>query len=536
VTSYQDTGLAASTTYAYTVDAYDPAGNISAQSSAVRGTTQAQPSEQTYSTNFPLTENPISENGNWVGGQSAGGNLWGNVQTASGIAFGVSEPTTYGDPTAILTGTWSPTQSATATTKITETPTGNCCHEAEVRLRMNISPSTITGYEVYCSVMPSPNNYCHIATWGGANGSYDNLTSYTGSLSTLVNGDVLEGTVTGSNPTIITGYVNGTEIMQVTDTGHAGWGPWTSWNPGIGFYDNGDNLWSDFAFSSFTATASSPKSSPPGITFFSASPTNIMIGGTSTVSWSVTNADSVSITPGTFSTSSLTGSLTVNPATSTNYTLTATNANGTTTATTTVSVGGPSWAYVQSNSQNSGSDTNTLAFTSPNQSGDLIVVEVDWTGGGSFGSIEDSQGNTYTEIGTQQSSTAVGVQSRLYYAANVAVGANSVTTVVSGSPAYHELFINEYSGLSASTPLDSYSVNVGSRTKFTSNNVTTTAANDLLFGLEIDESAGAASSGWTTRSALDGNVDADENAASTGSYAFTGTSGGASLVWIAAFK
>ena len=125
-----------------------------------------------------------------------------------------------------------------------------------------------------------------------------------------------------------------------------------------------------------------------------------MIGGTSTLSWSVTNADSVSITPGTFSTSSLTGSLTVNPATSTTYTLTATNENGTAIATTAVSVGGPSWAYVQSNSQNSESDTNTLAFASPNQSGDLIIAEVDWTGGGSFGSIEDSQGNTYTEIGT----------------------------------------------------------------------------------------------------------------------------------------
>ncbi len=531
-TSYQDTGLAASTTYAYTVDAYDPAGNISAQSAAVPGTTQA--SEQIYSTNFPLTENPISENGNWVGGQSAGGNLWGNVQTASGTVFGVSQPTTFGDPTAILTGTWSPIQSATATTAITETPTGNCCHEVEVRLRMNLSPSTITGYEVYCSVMPSPNNYCYIASWGGPNGSYNNLTGYTGPLSTLVNGDVLEGTVTGSTPTIITGYVNGTEIMQVTDTGQAGWGPWTSGNPGIGFYDSQDNNWNDFAFSSFTATASSAAISPPGIASFSATPANIMVGGTSTLSWSVTNADSVSITPGTFTSSSLAGSMTVNPAASTTYTLTATNDNGTAIATTAVSVGGPPWAYIQSNAQNSKSDTNTLAFVSPNQAGDLIIAEVDWTGGASFGSIEDSQGNTYTEIGTQQ--TAAGVQSMLYYATNVAAGANSVTTVVSGSPANHELYINEYSGLSTPVSLDSYSVNAGSGATFTSNIVTTTAANDLLFGLEIDTSEGAASSGWTTRLTLDGNVDADENAASTGSYAFTGTSGGASLAWIAAFK
>ena len=61
---------------------------------------------QTYSTSFPLTENPISESGKWIGGQSADGNLWGNVQTSGGMAYGVSEPTTYGDPTAILTGSW----------------------------------------------------------------------------------------------------------------------------------------------------------------------------------------------------------------------------------------------------------------------------------------------------------------------------------------------------------------------------------------------------------------------------------------------
>src|ERR1051325_3674641 len=89
----------------------------------------------TYSTSFPLTENPISEGGKWINGGAAGGNLWGNVQTTPGMAFGVSEPTQFGDPTAVLTGTWAPDQSAEATIKIVTQPTGTCCHEAEVRLR-----------------------------------------------------------------------------------------------------------------------------------------------------------------------------------------------------------------------------------------------------------------------------------------------------------------------------------------------------------------------------------------------------------------
>src|SRR5215467_8196912 len=76
---------------------------------------------QTYSTSFPLTENPISERRKWVGGQSSGGNLWGDIQTGRGMAFGVSEPTLYGDPTAILRGHWIADQQAEVTVKINKT-------------------------------------------------------------------------------------------------------------------------------------------------------------------------------------------------------------------------------------------------------------------------------------------------------------------------------------------------------------------------------------------------------------------------------
>jgi hypothetical protein len=41
VTTYQDTGLSASTSYSYTVQAFDAAGNASAQSASVSATTQA---------------------------------------------------------------------------------------------------------------------------------------------------------------------------------------------------------------------------------------------------------------------------------------------------------------------------------------------------------------------------------------------------------------------------------------------------------------------------------------------------------------
>jgi hypothetical protein len=213
---------------------------------------------RTYSTNFPLTENPISEGGNWVAGQSAGNNLWGDIQTNGTIALGVSEPTAYGDPTAILRGPWGPDQTAQAVVRVSGVPFDKCCHEVEVRLRTTIDPvdHTITGYEVFCSVVPS-GGYCGIATWGGPNGIFNaRIGHYIGHNRNpyVRDGDVLMGVVTGTNPVTITAYINGDPVMSAEDSGQAGWEPWTTGSPGIGFFDDqGDRRWSDFGISSFSA-------------------------------------------------------------------------------------------------------------------------------------------------------------------------------------------------------------------------------------------------------------------------------------------
>jgi hypothetical protein len=167
----------------------------------------------TYSTSFappPAPENPICENTgsgcNWIGGSSAGSSLWGDVQTLPGQAFGVSEPTGFGDPTTLLTGTWGANQTTQATVIITNSSAQTtCCHEVEVRLRMTISANSISGYEAYCSIMID-NQYCHIARWNGPNGSYCNIDSATPAIN-LNNGDVLAATATGTNPVIINLYL-----------------------------------------------------------------------------------------------------------------------------------------------------------------------------------------------------------------------------------------------------------------------------------------------------------------------------------------
>ncbi len=76
--------------------------------------------------------------------------------------------------------------------------------------------------------------------------------------------------------------------------------------------------------------------SPPVIISFTADPASIASGESSTLTWGVSDATSLSIEPGL---GEVTGtSATVTPTTTTSYTLTATNAGGTATATVTVTV------------------------------------------------------------------------------------------------------------------------------------------------------------------------------------------------------
>jgi hypothetical protein len=81
----------------------------------------------------------------------------------------------------------------------------------------------------------------------------------------------------------------------------------------------------------------SPAPSAPVITLFSADPQVIDAGGTSTLTWEVSNATTVSISPGVGSVA-LIGTFVVSPEETTTYTLTASNAAGNVTANVNVTV------------------------------------------------------------------------------------------------------------------------------------------------------------------------------------------------------
>jgi hypothetical protein len=226
----------------------------------------------TYTTNFSLTENPISEQGVWVNGQTVG-LVWKDVRTTAGFAFGTqsgANPPPYNDSTAILTGTWATDQTASATVHLLN-PTDHSQEEVEIRLRSSMTANSSTGYEFQFGgnkVTPSL-CYADIVRWNGPLNSFASLSYSTGSQFCLHDGDTVKATAIGNT---LTEYINGVQVKQVTD-GNIGatYCSTHKCNPGIGFYlenDSGSPSNSDFGFSSFAATGGSTSNAP-------APPTNL---------------------------------------------------------------------------------------------------------------------------------------------------------------------------------------------------------------------------------------------------------------------
>ena len=181
---------------------------------------------------------------------------------------------------------------------------------------------------------------------------------------------------------------------------------------------------------------------------------------------------------------------------------------------------------------------NSVAFPGANATGDLIVVYVVWGNSGAV-TVSDARGNAYTSVGTA-AAWGTGWRAQLFYAKNVAAGANTVTaTFASGlSGNFGIVYIHEYTGIDRTSPLDASASATGTASAMSSGAVTTTNAADLIFG------AGASSgsvtqpgSGFTSRSSAAGNRTEDRFVTATGSYAATATQNGNRWVMqVVAFK
>jgi hypothetical protein len=211
----------------------------------------------TYTTKFPLNENPISENGNWINGGTVGLD-WGNVlTTGTGTAEAAGSPSAaYSDPTAVVAGTWGPNQTVTVTVYsngVEDKPNQSYDKEVEIRLRTSISAHKITGYEVNCRTPNDSYSYIQIVRWNGNIGDFTSLNILNGT--GCANGDVLKATITGSTINV---YRNGTLMLSANDS------TFTTGNPGIGFNFGCGSAYNQFGLTSFTATdGSGTAPSPP---------------------------------------------------------------------------------------------------------------------------------------------------------------------------------------------------------------------------------------------------------------------------------
>jgi hypothetical protein len=212
----------------------------------------ARASAMTYTTNFPNTENPISEGGNWQNGASDGVD-WANCRTRPGLVFGTEDGTSqnpYDDSTSILTGTWGPLQTAQATV-FSQNQSSTCLQEVELRLHSTMTAHSSTGYEILFRAY-HPGGYATIVRWNGALGNFTYLNQHANSnYHGIQTGDVVKATIDGNG--LIIGYVNGVEVIRATDT------TYTGGNPGIGFWlevkrGEGRGTNADYGFSAFTAT------------------------------------------------------------------------------------------------------------------------------------------------------------------------------------------------------------------------------------------------------------------------------------------
>jgi hypothetical protein len=210
-----------------------------ANKAAAPAATPSAPHVESYTTNFPTKENPISEGGHWIGGKTVGLD-WGFISTTPGYAIGTTGPKRFADSVALLTGNWGPTQTAEAVVRKVAIRRGP---EVSLRLRSSLSPHTCTGYEISNSLLGDETAYLIIVRWNGPLADFSYLLDAHGKQYGVTTGDVVKATIVGN---VITAYKNGVQLAQVKDD------TFSTGQPGFGF-NEGNN--GGYGITRFTATA-----------------------------------------------------------------------------------------------------------------------------------------------------------------------------------------------------------------------------------------------------------------------------------------
>jgi len=161
----------------------------------------------------------------------------------------------------------------------------------------------------------------------------------------------------------------------------------------------------------------------------------------------------------------------------------------------TVTAGSGSIKLVQHTGKDAGTtNSSSLAFTSNNTAGNFIAVVIRAGKSGQALNVSDSHGNTYKQAVLFNMSLD-GETDAIYYAENIAGGANTVT-VSDNIPAGTLRFsIMEYSGVALTNSLDNASAAEGTGTAPSTANAPTSWGGDLLLGEIVTASAATFTAG-----------------------------------------
>jgi hypothetical protein len=203
---------------------------------------------QTYTTNFDLTENPISESGRWFHHDAT----LTVVRTTGGVAFGTQTGNgQYDDSNAYLTG-FGNDYSIEGTVYLKPGISSSPNREVELLLRWEDTgplhnsgcweASAAVGYEINIS---HKGYYMNLGRFKDCNALIS-----PSNVPVPANGDKFKATIQGQ--TIIC-YWNGNEVFRYTDNDATH--KITTGNPGIGFYIDQGAPNTDFGFTSLTVTA-----------------------------------------------------------------------------------------------------------------------------------------------------------------------------------------------------------------------------------------------------------------------------------------
>ena len=205
-------------------------------------------------------------------------------------------------------------------------------------------------------------------------------------------------------------------------------------------------------------------------------------------------------------------------------TLSASNSGGTGNATLTLTISprtSVTFVQVAAGASTGSARSLSVSFSQNTSPGDVVLVAFDYKNS-TPSSVTDSQGNTFTEVGTQLTSPGQ-TRSRVYYAHNIKGGADKVAVQLSVNSPSINLLLIEYAGVNQGSPVDIQVGRSGSKGAVSSGNGRTTTAQDVIFGYCAADSSCTPGSGFATRSSFNGSLLEDTQAGSAGNYAATGS-------------